>query len=214
MRGDEPTAGEPTLLPEQRVGQAMREAREAAGISLRKLAGQLGYHSHSTLSSYERGAVMPTDEAVAGYQRTLGLVPGTLVDVLESARIERHGDAWAQRRVHIPTEFAPVAPAGVEDSSASSRKSWRPRWWMAAAGGVVVVGVLTLVVGVLQLRSSHPPGPTEIATRADRVPLGGELILSSRPRLARIRHLTKPLPLLHPRLHLSHGAAEQQLRSV
>lgn len=94
----------------------MREAREAAGISLRKLAGQLGYHSHTTLSSYERGAVMPTDEAVTGYERLLDLTPGTLADVLEQARIERHGDAWAKRRVHIPVEFVPLEAVEAEPS--------------------------------------------------------------------------------------------------
>lgn len=62
------------ILPEQRVGAAMRQARELAGISLRQIAKDLGYHSHTTLSSYERGAVMPTDEAVRGYEQLLGLV--------------------------------------------------------------------------------------------------------------------------------------------
>lgn len=151
--GSEPDSQK--LLPEQRVGTAMREARESAVISLRSIAKQLGYHSHTTLSSYERGAVMPTDEAVAGYERILGLVPGILVDVLESARIERHGDAWAKRRVHIPTVFALVAPVEAKppdelgQPSTPSPKPWRPRRRMAIAGGVVVVGILALVVGLL-----------------------------------------------------------------
>jgi transcriptional regulator with XRE-family HTH domain len=159
----EPT---PELLPEQRVGTAMREARESTGISLRSLAKQLGYHSHTTLSSYERGAVMPTDEVVTGYERILGLSPGTLRDVLESARIERHGDAWAKRRVHIPTEFAPVAPVEVkppdelEQPSAPSPKPWRSRRRMAIAGGVIVAGILALVIGLLvgQPGSAHTAG--------------------------------------------------------
>jgi transcriptional regulator with XRE-family HTH domain len=151
--GSEPDS--PALPPEQWVGSAMREARETVDISLRSMAKQLGYHSHTTLSSYERGAVMPTDEAVTGYERILGLAPGTLVDVLEGARIERHGDAWTKRRVHIRHEFAPVAPDEAKPSDeleqppAPSPKLWPPRWWMAVAGGVIVVGIVTLVVGLL-----------------------------------------------------------------
>jgi transcriptional regulator with XRE-family HTH domain len=85
----------------------MRAAREAAGISLREMARQMGYHSHTTLSAYECGAVMPTDEAVTAYEQILSLDPGTLTVILEHARIERHGDAWAKRRVRIPSEIIP-----------------------------------------------------------------------------------------------------------
>ena len=138
---------EPTLLPEQRVGQAMREAREAAGISLRRLAKQLGYHSHTTLSSYERGAVMPTDEAVTGYERVLGLGPGSLITVLEEARIERHGDAWAKRRVHIRPEFVEPQQAEVAvDSVPPRRTRWRPGRWVVI--GLAMIAVAAVVLGV------------------------------------------------------------------
>ena len=53
----------------------MREAAEASEISLAKLASQLGYQYHPTLSSCERGTVMPADGVVAGYERILGLNP-------------------------------------------------------------------------------------------------------------------------------------------
>jgi transcriptional regulator with XRE-family HTH domain len=124
----------------------MRAAREAAGISLRKLACQLGYHSHTTLSSYERGAVMPTEAAVTGYERVLGLKPGTLTGVLEQARIERHGDAWAKRRIHIRPEFMPE-PEGLTRSVAepvSLLQRWRDRWQLIAgcAAALVIVGLV------------------------------------------------------------------------
>lgn len=148
------------VLPEQRVGSAMREAREAGGISLRKLAQQLGYHSHTTLSSYERGAVMSTDEAVAGYERVLGLKSGTLVDVLESARIERHGDAWAKRRMHIPAEFVQTEPAQAgrlnePKGQVLILKRWRLRRWMAGTSLVVMLAAVGLVVALL----ASQPGP-------------------------------------------------------
>lgn len=145
-----------SLLPEERIGAAMRLAREREGISLRQLSKQLGYHSHTTLSAYERGAVMPTDEAVQGYERVLGLEPATLLDVLESARIERHGDAWPKRRVHLPTEF--MQPSFSKDSP-DSRSPWRSRVlarWLVAGAGVLVVGV-AVVVAVTVLPGQHKP---------------------------------------------------------
>jgi transcriptional regulator with XRE-family HTH domain len=177
MGADEPETDELPLLPEQRVGVAMRGAREAAGISLRKLAKRLGYHSHTTLSSYERGAVMPTDEVVAGYEQVLGLSSGTLAEALEAARIERHGDAGAKRRTRIPAEF-------VIDESAEVRRDevpvhqqppyapptlppwrWRSRPWILVAGGAAVLGALGLVVGLLVSQPwSAPTAPPSPAT--------------------------------------------------
>jgi transcriptional regulator with XRE-family HTH domain len=93
-------------LPEQRVGEALRNARTATGISLREAARRLNYASHSVLSEYENGARMPSESVVEGYERLLRLEPGTLTGVLEDANIERHGDAWAKRRVHVPAAAA------------------------------------------------------------------------------------------------------------
>src|SRR5215472_8793435 len=64
MTSDDAQPVSANVQPEQRVGAAMRRARELAGISLRDMAKRLGYNSHTTLSSHERGAVMPTDESV------------------------------------------------------------------------------------------------------------------------------------------------------
>jgi transcriptional regulator with XRE-family HTH domain len=150
------------LLPEQQVGNAMREAREMAGLSLRSLAKQLGYHSHTTLSSYERGAVMPTDEAVTGYERVLGLTVGTLTSVLEEARIERHGDAWAKRRVHIPTEFVePRQPEVSEDLVPPRRGRWRPGRWMVIALAMIAIAAVALVIKSLV---GHPGAAHTAAT--------------------------------------------------
>jgi transcriptional regulator with XRE-family HTH domain len=169
MSGDDQMPPEPPLLPEQRVGMAMREAREVAEISLRQMAGKLGYRSHTTLSSYERGAVMPTDEVVTGYERVLGLTPSTLANVLEAARIERHGDAWAKRRVHIPTEFVTnqsVRTGQPDDPAAPSHRArWRGRW-VVIAGGVVVLVVVGVVVGLV---ASQPPTSAQTAASVSGV---------------------------------------------
>lgn len=180
MGVDEPEPDEPTLLPEQRVGNAMREVRERTGLSLRSLAKQLGYHSHTTLSSYERGAVMPTDEVVAGYERILGLSPGALVEVLEQARIERHGDAWAKRRVHISPEFVTEQPAGItqpgESEAATAlprRARWRPGLWQFIAGGTALLGVVGLVVGLLVgLSTPAQPGISGVQDGKDPSTIG------------------------------------------
>jgi transcriptional regulator with XRE-family HTH domain len=105
-------------LPEQRVGAALRDARRAAGLSLREVARRLNYASHSTLSEYENGARMPSEPVVEGYERLLRLEHGVLTAILEDANIERHGDAWAKRRVHIPLQL-PAADLPPADSTAA-----------------------------------------------------------------------------------------------
>ncbi len=80
----------------------MRAARQAARTSLREMARRLNYGSHSSLSEYELGARMAPETVIEGYERHLGLAPGTLMKVLEAANIERHGDAWSRRRSHLP----------------------------------------------------------------------------------------------------------------
>src|SRR4051812_47350426 len=100
----------------------MRRAREGRGISLRSLSSRLGYNSHSTLSAYELGATMPTDEIVEKYEAALRLPKGERGDQLEKARVQRQGNEFAKRRAPGPGGFelteplpqskpeAPVAP--------------------------------------------------------------------------------------------------------
>jgi hypothetical protein len=113
------------------------------------MAKRLGYHSHTTLSSYERGAVMPTDEAVSGYERVLNLAPGTIATVLEQARIDRHGDAWAKRRVHLPIEFVstPQEPSTPPHTPPGTR--WLHNRWALLVGGTLALALLALMVILL-----------------------------------------------------------------
>lgn len=139
----------PNMLPEARVGAALRLAREQAGISLREMAKRLNYSSHSMLSSYETGSVMASDAVVEGYERVLGL-RGDLKKVLEQARVERHGDAWPKRRPHYPA--APDAPSAAAHDPAdnSNRGSVLPRPVILAT---VLVGLAVVAVALL-----HPWG--------------------------------------------------------
>jgi transcriptional regulator with XRE-family HTH domain len=117
-------------LPEQVVGAALRTARLASGLSLREMARRLNYGSHSALSEYEHGARMPSETVVGGYERVLGLPSGALYTILETANIERHGDAWSKRRSYLRS--APQPPAGIPSTAEAAASPWP---WMPVADG-------------------------------------------------------------------------------
>jgi hypothetical protein len=70
------------------------------------MAKRLNYNSHTTLLNYEQGGAMPTEEAITGYEQVLKLEPGSLLAILEQARIERHGDAFPKRTGPRPCYFS------------------------------------------------------------------------------------------------------------
>lgn len=148
MTSDDEVSDRTGTLPEQRAGAAMRQARESGDLSLRQMAKLLGYHSHTSLSAYELGAKMPTEKAIAGYEQVLGLRPGALMGVLEDARVERHGDAWSKRRVHIPTEFAGERPSQPSGQATKRGMLFRGRWAMIAgcAGLFLLVALIVVVL--------------------------------------------------------------------
>jgi transcriptional regulator with XRE-family HTH domain len=174
LTSEDETPGAAPALPEQRVGIAMRNARELHGISLRQMAGRLGYHSHTALSSYERGAIMPTDKAVMGYEQQFGLPPGTLGKILEDARIERHGDAWPKRRLHIPADPPPEPRLPVANKDAEGLGSTPERYRLrvrrivitgaAAAVVLVAVAVAVLVYGRSPAAATVPDGSDPTVT--------------------------------------------------
>jgi transcriptional regulator with XRE-family HTH domain len=155
MNGEDEVSDAAQVLPEQRVGAAMREARELSGTSLRQMAKRLGYQSHTALSSYERGAVMPTEKVIEGYEQVLGLQSGELTTVLEAARIERHGDAWAKRRVHVPTDFIQGEAATSPGTEQLGRFGWLRQRPVIVGGAIGLVVLVALVVG-LALRHPQP----------------------------------------------------------
>lgn len=144
MTMDQPTPPTTHALPEQRVGAALREAREAGGLSLREVAKRLGYNSHTTLSGYERGSIMPTEAVVEGYERLLGLPSGKLAKVLEAACIERHGDAWTKRRSFLPHVPSAREPAPVRSGAVEAKVSWyrRPRFVLLVALAIVTIAIV------------------------------------------------------------------------
>jgi transcriptional regulator with XRE-family HTH domain len=115
-------------------------------MSLRELARQLGYNSHTTLSGYERGSLMPPDQVVEGYERVLSLRPGTLMQILEAARIERHGDAWPKRRSREPQELASAGEGPTPETTAEAPRRVSRRRVLVAASAVLLVLVATIGV--------------------------------------------------------------------
>lgn len=147
MTMDDTEPNIPQLLPEQRAGAALREAREGRGLSLREIAKRLGYNSHTTLSAYERGSVMPTEQVVEGYEQILGLTSGTLMSILEAACLERHGDAWTKRRAHIPVQFTPEeSTSEVIETDESPARPWARRRRLFV-GAVALILVVAAVIG-------------------------------------------------------------------
>jgi hypothetical protein len=94
---------------------------------------------------------MPTEEVVNGYEKILRLESGTLLTVLENARIERHGDAWSKRRVHIPAEFA------LGESEVAPER--RPRRIAVTAPVVLPVLSVTLLIVLLVIVLTRPAAP-------------------------------------------------------
>jgi transcriptional regulator with XRE-family HTH domain len=147
-----------SLTPEQQVGAALRLAREAGGLSLRQMAKRVGHNSHSTISAYENGVTMPSDAVVEGYERVLGL-SGELIELLGSARVERHGDAFAKRRPQLPLMSVPEA-TGSDDPVVANSRPWRlrmsRRWSVILICGVVLVVAAGTVTALKMSDSSTP----------------------------------------------------------
>jgi transcriptional regulator with XRE-family HTH domain len=144
------TADADEVTPEQRTGAALREAREARGVSLRELAKQLGYHSHTTLSGYERGSLLPPDQVIAGYERVLRLDSGALMKIVEAARIERHGDVWPKRRTREPQQLVAdtAGPTAEEIAEAPPRRQASRRHALIAASAALLIALTATIVVV------------------------------------------------------------------
>ena len=60
-------------MPGLDLGQALHLHRLACGLSLRRLAAQLGLSSHSGLVDYERGVRIPPEDLLPAYCRALNV---------------------------------------------------------------------------------------------------------------------------------------------
>ncbi len=82
------------------MGAALRQAREARGISLGGLAKKLN-RSHSNLVEYERGHRLAPLEIVQAYEARLGVAQGTLVALHERAQLDLCRDERSRRQTYF-----------------------------------------------------------------------------------------------------------------
>lgn len=132
------------------LGAALRSERLACGMSLRKLARQIGLSGHGTLVDYEYGRRIPPADLLAACERALGVPDGQLGKLRRAALAERgHAEAGAlllyARTTTQPTPRAPTPVAVV-----TRRRRYRMRILLAVVLPVVTAAVLTAVAVVAQ----------------------------------------------------------------
>jgi len=69
----------------QRIGGRLRRAREAAGLTLRELALQVGLRDHTIILKYERGETAPTITRLYALAQALGMTPAALLAAHDEA---------------------------------------------------------------------------------------------------------------------------------
>ena len=92
------------------LGQELLRLRLERGLSLRKLARQLGMTAHSGMVDYERGIRIPPPDLMSSYVQVLRPDGNYLTQLYETAMADR-----AQQRVHtsLRTE-TPLGPVDLE----------------------------------------------------------------------------------------------------
>jgi transcriptional regulator with XRE-family HTH domain len=84
------------------LGQELLRLRLERGLSLRKMARELGMTAHSGLVDYERGYRIPPDGLLASYAKVLHIEDDRLLVLHQAARAER-----ARRRIAETAEEDP-----------------------------------------------------------------------------------------------------------
>ena len=95
----------------RRTGRAVKQQREAAGLSLRTLATRSGV-SPSMISEVERGTKSPTVTTIVRLAQALGVTAASLIDgdtgVEMRIRVQRHGEGAGGEH---PAQWASLKPA-------------------------------------------------------------------------------------------------------
>ena len=65
-------------MPASDVGHRLREARKAAGLTLRELAKEAGFANHQTVNNIERGTQRASVDQIESLARALGISPAWL----------------------------------------------------------------------------------------------------------------------------------------
>ena len=62
-------------MPANEVGKRLREARKAAGLTLRELAARVGIANYQTIDNIERGRQRASVDQIESLARALGISP-------------------------------------------------------------------------------------------------------------------------------------------
>src|ERR1700704_3927197 len=151
MEGNEPDGVPPR--PEERLGAALRKAREGRGLALRALA-RLLYRAHSNLVEYERGHRLAPLDVVQAYEVYLGIPEGTLVALREAALQELHDAEPQRRQTHVLRAALPSPfqlPADIAHFTGREAERAQIRALVAETGppgGAVVISAIAGMAGV------------------------------------------------------------------
>lgn len=110
IRRIEPGRGNKLVGAYKLLGQELLRLRLERGLSLRKLARQVGMTAHSGMVDYERGIRIPPPDLMSSYVQVLQPDGNYLTQLYEAALADR-----AQQRIHtsLHTE-TPSSTADVE----------------------------------------------------------------------------------------------------
>ena len=137
----------------QRLGQALRDLRHAAGVTGTELADQLGI-SQSTVSRLETGQQIPSRVEVEAWARTLGADDAAiagLVELVEGAATE----AVAFRRTRVRRGLAgQQQDTAAAEASAGLLRSFNP---------IGVQGLLQTPAYAQAVYAAAHPGRTDLA---------------------------------------------------
>lgn len=105
------------------LASALREAREAAGLTMRQLAQRLKLKSHAHISHWESGARLATPEQVALILGALGTPPGERERILDIARHAEEPNWLTVGLNGIPQQLAGAIEC---ERAASAIIQWAP----------------------------------------------------------------------------------------
>lgn len=89
-RRDRPT-------PAERVGLAMLQARKTQGLRQIDVAEKMPY-SRTSISEFERGKSLPTEDVVRSFEKALNLEPGTIKNIRDEALWEAYGSTFVKQK--------------------------------------------------------------------------------------------------------------------
>lgn len=161
---------QPDPRPEVRFGQLLRAARDETGLSLRALAGRQDFPwSVTSISDYENGRRLATQQYVAAFEKCVGVRSGALENERVIARDERRAlDDGARERsgpaVSDQTDATSSTGSGHQLGADGDPRRARTARWAVTPVACVSAGLLVLAFAELRHDDAALPRP---AGRAD-----------------------------------------------